>query len=50
MVRKLSPFESYKQLMELLEKESKFEAMSFKCQENSRKVNEIEIVVGSLEN
>jgi chromosome segregation ATPase len=49
MVRKLAPFESYRQLMELLDKESKFEAMSLKCQENSRKITEIEIVIASLE-
>lgn len=33
----------------MMEKENKFEAMSLKCQENSRKITEIEIVMASLE-
>jgi hypothetical protein len=49
MVRKVVPFDSFRQLMELLEKESKYESMSMKCLENSRKITEIEIVITSLE-
>jgi hypothetical protein len=41
MLRKLMPFEGFKQVMELLEKENKFEIMSIKCQENSKKTTEI---------
>ena len=32
MVRKLTPFDSYRTIMEILEKENKFDGMAIKCQ------------------